>query len=391
MNIWKYGAAFVGGVIITAGVVGGVLALDGSDGGNNTPDSAAVVTDAPASGTGSQVLAVDEDCSSAADIYESVRPSVVQVNVSATQGTPFGNQQSSGTGTGIVLDDEGHILTNFHVAGDADTIDVRFSDGDVVSAEFVGGDAANDLAVIQVDPADHDLVPAELGDSDELRVGDPVLAIGSPFQLEGTLTQGVVSALDRTYAANNSTRPIRDMIQTDASINPGNSGGPLLNCYGEVVGINTLLENPTGDAVNVGIAFAVSINTAKSELDELTTGATVQHAWLGIAGADITPSLADALDLTVDTGVYVTLVTNGGPADDAGLVPAAQSENQLTGDVPPQGGDVITEADGIEMTGIDELATYLGTEKKPGDTVELSVVRDGEVMTVTATLDDWPE
>lgn len=391
MNIWKYGAAFVGGIMITAGVVGGVLALDGSSDDNGSGDTAAVVTDTPDSTGGSQVLAQDEDCSSAADIYESVRPSVVQVNVSATQGTPFGNQQNQGTGTGFVLDEEGHILTNFHVAGDADTIDVRFSDGDVVTATFVGGDAANDLAVIKIDPADHGLAPAELGDSDELRVGDPVLALGSPFQLEGTLTQGIVSALDRTYAANNSTRPIRDMIQTDAPINPGNSGGPLLNCYGEVIGINTLLENPTGDAVNVGIAFAVSINTAKSELDELTTGATVRHAWLGIAGADITPALADSLNLTVDEGVYITLVTNGGPADDAGLVPAAQNETQLTGDVPPAGGDVITQADGNPMTGIDELATYLGTEKSPGDTVELTVIRDGETMTITATLGDWPE
>ncbi len=389
MKVWKYAAAFVGGVLVTAAVAGGVIALnESSDNGNNSAVSA---TETAGSDTVSQAAQTDGECMTAADIYEEVRPSVVQIGVSSSTDTPFGQQESSGTGSGIVLDDEGHILTNNHVAGAANTIDVRFSDGDVVTATLVSTDPANDLAVIKVDPADHDLSPATLGDSSELRVGDLVLALGSPFQLEGTLTQGIVSALDRTYATGNGTRPIRNMIQTDAPINPGNSGGPLLNCQGEVVGINTLLENPTGDAVNVGIAFAVSVNTATSEMDELLSGDPISHPWLGIAGADVTPSLADELDLTVDEGAYITLVTNGGPADDAGLVPAAASDSQLAGDVPPSGGDVIIEVDGEAVSGIDELATYLAEQKSAGDAVELTVIRDGEEITITATLAEWPD
>jgi S1-C subfamily serine protease len=243
-----------------------------------------------------------------------------------------------------------------------------------------------------VDPSDHDLDPVALGDSNELRVGDPVLAIGNPFNLEGTLTQGIVSALHRTYATGSSTRPIRDMIQTDAAINPGNSGGPLINCYGEVIGVNTLLENPTGDRVNVGVGFAVSVNTVLSELDELKAGQEIGHAWLGIAGADISPALAEGLGLDVDEGVYVTLVTPGSPADNAGLIGAfANDAEAQTAEDPPPGGDVIIAADGEPVSGIDDLATFLDQEHDPGDTVDLTVVRDGREITVRATLSDWPE
>src|SRR6185295_18588875 len=141
------------------------------------------------------------------------------------------------------------------------------------------------------------------------------LALGNPFNLEGTLTAGIVSALDRAYSEGNGTRPIRGMIQTDAPINPGNSGGPLINCQGEVIGVNTLLDNPTGDSVNVGVAFAVAINTAKAELTQLEASQTVQHAYLGVSGEPVNPSMASDLNLSVDKGVYILLVANGGPAD----------------------------------------------------------------------------
>ena len=153
-------------------------------------------------------------------------------------------------------------------------------------------------------------------------MGDAVFAIGNPFGLEATFTEGIVSALGRTYSSGTGTRPLRNMIQTDAAVNPGNSGGPLANCYGEVVGINTLLENPTGQGVNVGIAFAVSINTAKGSLDELMAGTTVSHPWLGIAGRELTPALAKDLGLSVTQGVYVVTVAKNSPADRAGLRPA---------------------------------------------------------------------
>jgi S1-C subfamily serine protease len=330
----------------------------------------------------------------AADIYEEVRPSVVEIDVVGTNTGVFGSQPFSGTGSGIVLDNDGHILTNNHVIAEAASISVKFDDGSTADATLSGADAANDLAVIKVDPSSHDLSPATLGDSGKLRVGDPVLALGNPFNLEGSLTQGIVSALDRAYAEGSGTRPIRGMIQTDAAVNPGNSGGPLLNCQGEVIGVNTLLDNPTGDSVNVGVAFAVAINTAKSELDELQGGQVVQHAWLGIAGEDVTQTLAENLDLGANEGVYVTFVTPNSPADDAGLQGAYASENQVPTDrleQPPAGGDVIVSVDGEDVTGINQLATYLDQNHKPGDSVELAVVRDGDPLTVTATLATWPE
>ncbi|MEX0682888.1 MAG: trypsin-like peptidase domain-containing protein [Dehalococcoidia bacterium] len=388
MKLLKYLTAFTAGGIAVALIVGAVLAIDGSSGDDNS-DTVAVATASP--GDGTEVAATDGECLSAADIYETVRPSVVEISVSVSQSTPFGQQQTQGTGSGVIIDDEGHILTNNHVVGDATSIQILFDDGDTASATLLGTDPENDLAVIQVDPTEHDLVPADLGDSDDLRVGDVALALGTPFNLGGTLTQGIVSALDRTYSGGGTTRPIRHMIQTDAAVNPGNSGGPLLNCQGEVIGINTLLENPTGDSVNVGVAFAVSINTATNELDSLIGSETITHTWLGIGGADITPALADDLDLSVDEGVYITVVSPDSPADAASLVPAFASEQAAaaSADLAP-GGDVIIAADGQDMTSIDELATYLDTNKDPGDTVELTVVRDGEEVTVEATLADWP-
>jgi putative serine protease PepD len=289
-----------------------------------------------------------------------------------------------------VTDTDGHILTNNHVIDGAQTIEVRFHDGSTATARLVGRDSANDLAVIQV-PASGDLVPAQLGDSDSLRVGDPVLAIGNPFNLEATLTQGIVSAIDRTYTPGSGTRPIREMIQTDAAVNPGNSGGPLINCRGEVVGVNSLLENPSGDSVNVGVAFAVAVNTAKRSLPDMLTGETVSHPWLGIAGMDVTPALAEELGLDTDAGVYITLVSQGSPADELGLQGAFSSQDQAasSADVVP-GGDVIKEVDGQPVSSLEELASYLDREKRPGDSVGLSILRDGESLALTATLADWP-
>jgi S1-C subfamily serine protease len=395
----RRGLTFVGGAIAALLIVGVLAAAcSGSSGGGRTGDAspavspAATTTAEDGGDTSGLATLASAECLPAADIYESVRPSVVEINVTTVSEGFFGQQQESrGTGTGIVLDEDGHILTNNHVAGNANTIEVRFDDGSVVAADLIGTDPANDLAIVKVDPLDHEPEPATLGDSSELRVGDWVLAIGSPFNLEGTLTQGIVSGLDRTYTATGSTRPIRDMIQTDAAINPGNSGGPLLNCLGEVVGVNTLLENPTGEGVNVGVAFAVSINTAKSGLDTLIAGETVQQSWLGIAGQDVTPALAADLELGVESGVYVTLVTEGGPADSAGLRGAFPSEEAAQdSESTPAGGDVIVSVDGEDVTGIDELATYLAQDTSPGDMVELEVVRNGVEMTVVATLANWP-
>ena len=379
--------------VLMGGLVGVVVAetLDTGNGGNSGAPAAATSSSTNTSGDGSsQHASLGNDCQTAADIYDNVRPAVVDITSISSAGGPFG-QQSQGTGSGVVIDDQGHILTNNHVVDGAQSIEVRFADASTLSAEVVGTDPANDIALIKVDPSGHDLTVANLGDSEALRVGDPVLAIGSPFNLEGTLTQGIVSALSRTHATGANTRPLRGMIQTDAAVNPGNSGGPLLNCHGEVVGINTLLENPTGESVNVGVAFAVAIDTAKGSLTQLEAGQAIEHPWLGIAGVDVTPALAQEANLTVDKGVYVTLVSAGSPADDAGLQPAFTSESAAADSTTVRaGGDVIISADGKDMTTIDELATYLDQNKKPGDKVELSVMRDGKELSVTATLAQWP-
>jgi S1-C subfamily serine protease len=381
----RLAAAFVVGLLAMAAVFG-VIALTNDGDGNG--GSVQNVTETPSGDSGSNgnasIQTSSGDCMSAADIYEEVRPSVVEIDISIG-GT------ISGTGTGIVLDEEGHILTNNHVIANADEITVLFDDGDTATATVAGSDNQNDLAVIKIDPSDHPLVSATLGDSTNLRVGDTVLALGNPFNLEGSLTQGIVSGLDRTYREGASARPIRGMIQTDAAINPGNSGGPLLDCYGDVVGVNTLLENPTGDSVNIGVGFAVAVHTVKAELDELKSSAEIQHAWLGIAGIDVTSTLNGQFDLTVDQGAYVTLVSADSPAEEAGLIGAFV--NQAEADRAPEvvsGGDVIVSADGEEMTSIDQLATYLDRNKSPGDTVELGIVRDGQEQTITATLAPWP-
>jgi serine protease Do len=377
---------WIAAAIAITGIMGGLVGAGAVQVFDSGGDNGAVSAPAPtnsSNGSSNQTAVLSDECLTAAEVYEQVRPSVVQINTSAGRG--------EGTGTGIVIDEGGNILTNNHVVDGARTIEVHFADGSTSPATVVGTDPANDLAVIQVSDPDAPLTPAAIGDSDSLRTGDQVLAIGNPFSLEGTLTQGIVSGLDRTYASGGGTRPIRGMIQTDAPINPGNSGGPLLNCKGEVIGINTLLENPTGQNVNVGVAFAVAINTAKGSLNDLLAGQTVSHPWLGIGGLDVTPALAQELGLDTESGVYVTLVSNGSPAEQSGLEGAFASENQAAAseDVPP-GGDVITEVDGQPVSGIEELAAYLDEQKAPGDSVELSVIRNGENLSLTAQLAEWP-
>jgi len=325
-------------------------------------------------------------CLAPSQIYEDLRPSVVEIT--STANGRFG--QSEGSGSGVIIDEQGFILTNNHVVSGADIIEVTLDDGSTLPATVVGTDPANDLAVISIDPPDGGLTAATLGDAGELKVGDSVFAIGNPFRLEATFTEGIVSALGRTYSSGSGTRPLRNMIQTDAAVNPGNSGGPLADCYGEVIGINTLLENPTGQGVNVGVAFAVSINTAKGSLDDLLAGNTISHPWLGIGGRELTPALAEDLDLSVTEGVYVVSVANNSPADRAGLQPAFPTEEAAANsDELIPGGDVILAVDGNDVADVDELASYLDSQKRPGDSVTLDVLRDGQEISVDATLAEW--
>ena len=359
------------------------------DNGGGQPAAPAATVATVGGGSGSRQTLSSLSCLPASDIYEQLRPSVVKIT--ATASSSFG--QSEGSGSGIVIDEQGTILTNYHVVAGASSLEVKFSDNSTASAQVIGTDPGNDLAVIRAAVSGAKLTAAALGDSDAIRTGDPVLAIGNPFELEGTLTQGIVSATGRTFAPGSSTRPIRNMIQTDAPVNPGNSGGPLLDCQGRVIGINSALENPTGDGVNVGIAFAVPINTAKRFLPDMLAGKTVSHPWLGIGGEDITPALARDLNLSVQSGVYVTLVSSNSPAQRAGLRGAFRSESEAqrsTSSLPPSGGDVIVATDGQAVASVDQLASYLDAQKKVGDTVKLDVIRQGQKLTIDATLGEWP-
>ena len=328
-----------------------------------------------------------KDESSVPDLYDAVRPAVVRITSISTTRTAFGTQQGEGLGSGIILDKDGNILTNYHVVQNANQLQVTLGDQSTASAEVVGTDPAGDLAVIKAAfPSDITLSPATLGDSDQIRTGESVIAIGNPFGLDGTVTEGIVSGLDRTLAEQQS-RPLRELIQTDAAINPGNSGGPLVDLNGEVIGVNTAIENPSGTNTFSGIGYAIPINAAKQDLPQLLAGKTVVHARLGVSGETITPNLAKELNLTVTEGVYVVTVDSTGPAATAGVHGAESAgQNALT---PPAGGDVITSIDSQTTAKFDDLATYIDT-KQPGDKVTLHVVRDGNKMDVEVTLAEWP-
>ena len=308
-----------------------------------------------------------------ADLYEVVRPSVVRISTQSGRG-------GGGLGSGVIIDTDGHILTNFHVIDGASQIDVRLADGTSALARVVGTDPGNDLAVIEADLPTDKLVAATLGNSGDVRIGEFVIAVGNPFDIEGSLTQGVVSGVGRTLASG-AGRPLRQLIQSDAAINPGNSGGALFNQRGEVIGITTAIENPSGDRVFVGIGYAVPIDTARRFLPELLQGSTIEHPRMGVALQNVTPSLAERLNLGVEAGVLITTVERGSAADRAGLQGGLGGNSSGTG-------DVIVALDGEPVTTFETLAQYID-DKDVGDRIEVEIVRDGERQSVSVTLEAW--
>jgi 2-alkenal reductase len=316
-------------------------------------------------------------------LYEQSIPAVVEIKtvVSGNESLPglFGTPQLSGQGSGFIVDNEGHILTNYHVIDGASEVNVTLHDGKTESAQVVGTDRENDLALLKVDPTTiSGISPLPWGNSDEVKPGQMAIALGSPFGLEGSITVGIISGLGRDVSGTQE-RPITNMLQTDAAINPGNSGGPLLDSKGEVIGINTAIE-----ASSSGIGFAIPINNASSLLPALLQGGEVSNPWLGISGADIDQELASSLNLAVDQGVYVVSVLPDSPAERAGLIPAGIGQ-----DGPASGGDIITAIDGHPVAGVADLIQYFNT-KKVGDEVSLSVIRGDETLTVAVTLGEWP-
>lgn len=295
-------------------------------------------------------------------IYERARPSVAKIETAVQRG--FNSRE--GIGTGIVLDKEGHILTNHHVVAGAREIVVTLGNGARGTAELVGSDPGNDLAVIKADIARDKLQPAALGDSDQVRVGEPVFALGNPLGQDFSLTSGIVSALGRRSTGTNN-RVIRNVIQTDAPVNPGNSGGPLLNARGEVIGITASLENPTGQNLFVGLAFAIPINTAKRFIPDMTAGKAVDHPRLGIS-SQVRTSLSEG----PSQGVRISRVEENSPAARAGL----------------QSGDVILALDGKLIREFDDIVDYLDS-RRVGDRVKVKVLRDGRELTLEVTLGAW--
>jgi S1-C subfamily serine protease len=328
-------------------------------------------------------------------IYNNITPSVVSIVVvkNGESAGPIINpqqQQQVAGGTGFVIDANGHIVTNYHVVSDAEEIQVEFFDGTLAHAEIVGLDDDSDLAVIQVSdvPAER-LHPVTFGDSNALQVGEPVLAIGSPFGERWTLTSGIVSAVNRTLRGFTEFS-IGGVIQTDAAINPGNSGGPLVNMQGQVVGVNSQIVSESGS--NAGVGFAIPSNLVQNVAQNLIDTGYMEYSYLGVGGGNVPLSLMDAFNLPNNTrGVVITTVVPGSPADRAGLQQMGELVANDSGEEIPQTVDIITAINGTPITGIDSLIGYLAQQTQPGDQVTLTVLRNGqETIELTAQLTPRP-
>jgi S1-C subfamily serine protease len=305
---------------------------------------------------------------------------------------PFGEPQPEGgsaSGSGFVIDKEGHVLTNNHVVEGASEVSVKLgASEESYEAEVVGTDPATDVALLEVDAPQEELHPLTMGSSSDVEVGDPVVAIGNPFGLDRTVTSGIISALQRQIQAPNGFS-ISHVLQTDAAINPGNSGGPLINEAGEVIGINAQIATGGGSNGNVGIGFSIPIDTVRANLEQLKETGEVEHAFIGISGGTVTPELADALDLPVEEGVIVQTVVGGGPADEAGIQ-AGKTSAEVEGQQVGLGGDIITEIDGKKVASMDEMIEVI-QESKPGDELTLTIMRDDQEKTADVALGTQPE
>ena len=347
-------------------------------------------------------------------VYERVNPSVVNIRVvmqtsassgaipqfhfnlpgfpQATPEAPQGTQQAQGSG--FVFDKQGHIVTNNHVVAGAEKIVVTFSDGTEAAAQLIGTDPDSDLAVIKVDVDASRLTPISLGNSDALKVGQIVVAIGNPFGLEGSMTTGIVSGLGRLLPAGSQTAggqrySIPDIIQTDASINPGNSGGPLLDLQGSVIGVNTAIESPV--RASSGVGYAVPVDIVNQVVPELIQNGKVEHPYLGISGATLSADMARAMKLDPNQhGVLIAEVTDGGPSAKAG-VQGSSTETTIDGLPVQVGGDVIVGIDDKTVKEFDDLLAYIVRHAKVGQTVTLHILRDGKPQDVQVTLGARPK
>ncbi|MGV7225670.1 MAG: S1C family serine protease [Nitrosopumilus sp.] len=316
------------------------------------------------------------------EIFEKSEPGVVRVNVQRGESEDV----SGGVGSGFVFDKKGHIITNAHVVKNANKVIVTFLDGRSYNADVIGSDEYTDIAVIKVNADLVLLNPLSIGDSSNLKVGEGIAAIGNPFGLSGSMTSGIVSQLGRLLPSGSGYQ-IPDVIQTDAAINPGNSGGPLLNMRGEIVGINTAIQSATGEFTGVG--FAIPSQTVAKIVPTLILDGEYKHPWIGIAGRDIDPDMANVLNLKDAVGFLVITVVEDSPAFDAGLI-GSDKTIEVEGVSYPMGGDIILAVDGKEVRKIDDILIHLQRAKSVGDEMVLEVLRDGRTTNVTITLDERP-
>src|SRR5438067_1963992 len=362
--------------LLAATAVLGVQALSG----HFQPFSSAAVS--PAASVADPSLATDEQNN--IDVYKASAPGVVYIQSTTTVRDFFGMfaQEREGAGSGSIIDEQGDILTNYHVIADSEKLTVSFGSGKNYPARVVGKDPDTDLAVIRLlEPPKEALTVVPLGDSDRLIVGQKVLAIGNPFGLDRTLTTGVISGLQRPIRAQNG-RQIEGAIQTDASINPGNSGGPLLDSHGRMIGINSQIESPSG--ASAGVGFAIPVNIAKRIVPELVRNGSIQRPKLGVTTRDV-ESLSGQVRLPVSYGTMIWQVQPGGPAANAGLRGLVQTED---GDVVM--GDIIVALDGEKIGNSDDLYRTLD-KHHVGDTVNVDVMRNGRSMKVSVRLSDVPQ
>ena len=335
-----------------------------------------------------------------AALYERASPGVVTIWIYAGAGSPHDPTTPLAQGSGFVIDNDGHVVTNEHVVEGAATIEVDFTDGRKAWAELVGTDLDSDLALLRVDLPGATLTPLPMGDSDNVRVGDMVVAIGTPFGLTGTLTLGVVSAIGRTLDSQRATPggegfyAAGDILQTDAALNPGNSGGPLLNMLGEVIGVNRAIRTEaftvSGDAANSGVGFAIPINIVRRVVPDLIADGSVDYPYLGVTSLNEEnwnlPTV-EALGLPSDAvGAYVTCVTPGGPASRAGVIGAGSCNGS---DLQP-GGDLIVAIDGSPIRTFSDLLAYLLKETDVGQEIMLTVMREGQSVDISVTIGSRP-
>ena len=377
-------SALLGGLVV--GVLGWIaIAAGWVEAGADAPADrqAPLASQRPVADGGGKGLTVGQ-------IYDRVDAGVAFIQASGgdAAASPFGGPvpPQEATGSGFLMDDAGHVVTNAHVVDGAESFELTLGDDQkTYDAKLLGSDPSTDIAVLEVDTGDDAVEPLPLGTSENVTVGDPVVAIGNPFGLDRTVTAGIVSALQRQISAPNGFT-ISDVIQTDAPINPGNSGGPLISADGEVIGVNSQIESTTRG--NVGIGFAVPIDTAAEIAQSIISGGDVEHAYLGITGADLDPELAEAMNIDAEAGALVQRVVPDSPAAEAGIE-GGDVTASLAGREIRIGGDVIVAVDGESVASMEEVIAAVNASD-PGDELEMTLLRGDDERTVTVTLADRP-